>query len=135
MQVLGWSMWFSGYIFLERSWTKDENTLKVELYIVVFNTLHPFLQYLPFNIFLGSITAVRFQKSLWLSPALLVSPLGRRNSFYTSKAFGSSRVCCFNRATCSTECFDTSHQGFYSSNTVLVHLSFLLIYCIPFSKQ
>ncbi|KAI5673583.1 hypothetical protein M9H77_13947 [Catharanthus roseus] len=28
LPVLGWSMWFSGYIFLERSWTKDENTLK-----------------------------------------------------------------------------------------------------------
>ncbi|XP_019229704.1 PREDICTED: 1-acyl-sn-glycerol-3-phosphate acyltransferase 2-like isoform X4 [Nicotiana attenuata] len=27
-QVLGWSMWFSGYISLERSWAKDENTLK-----------------------------------------------------------------------------------------------------------
>ncbi|CAH9072285.1 unnamed protein product [Cuscuta europaea] len=26
--VLGWSMWFSGYIILERRWDKDENTLK-----------------------------------------------------------------------------------------------------------
>ncbi|RAL45864.1 hypothetical protein DM860_006018 [Cuscuta australis] len=26
--VLGWSMWFSGYIILERCWTKDEHTLK-----------------------------------------------------------------------------------------------------------
>ncbi|KAL5538749.1 hypothetical protein UlMin_044423 [Ulmus minor] len=26
--VLGWSMWFSEYLFLERSWAKDENTLK-----------------------------------------------------------------------------------------------------------
>nr|GLL39997.1 1-acyl-sn-glycerol-3-phosphate acyltransferase 2-like [Ipomoea trifida] len=27
-QVIGWSMWFSEYLFLERSWAKDENTLK-----------------------------------------------------------------------------------------------------------
>ncbi|KAF3647480.1 1-acyl-sn-glycerol-3-phosphate acyltransferase 2 [Capsicum annuum] len=26
--VLGWSMWFAGYISLERSWAKDEHTLK-----------------------------------------------------------------------------------------------------------
>lgn len=29
MQVIGWSMWFSEYLFLERSWAKDESTLKV----------------------------------------------------------------------------------------------------------
>ncbi|XP_011080283.1 1-acyl-sn-glycerol-3-phosphate acyltransferase 2 isoform X1 [Sesamum indicum] len=28
LPVIGWSMWFSDYIFLERSWAKDENTLK-----------------------------------------------------------------------------------------------------------
>ncbi|XP_073142690.1 1-acyl-sn-glycerol-3-phosphate acyltransferase 2-like [Henckelia pumila] len=28
LPVIGWSMWFSGYIFLERSWAKDESTLK-----------------------------------------------------------------------------------------------------------
>ncbi|CAI9761629.1 unnamed protein product [Fraxinus pennsylvanica] len=28
LPVLGWSMWFSGFIFLERTWVKDENTLK-----------------------------------------------------------------------------------------------------------
>ncbi|XP_058072313.1 1-acyl-sn-glycerol-3-phosphate acyltransferase PLS1-like isoform X4 [Magnolia sinica] len=28
MQVIGWSMWFSDYVFLERSWAKDESTLK-----------------------------------------------------------------------------------------------------------
>ncbi|KAL2485464.1 1-acyl-sn-glycerol-3-phosphate acyltransferase 2 [Abeliophyllum distichum] len=28
LPVLGWSMWFSGFIFLERTWAKDENTLK-----------------------------------------------------------------------------------------------------------
>ncbi|KAJ0657331.1 putative 1-acylglycerol-3-phosphate O-acyltransferase [Helianthus annuus] len=27
-QVIGWSMWFTEYIFLERSWAKDEHTLK-----------------------------------------------------------------------------------------------------------
>lgn len=29
VQVIGWSMWFSEYLFLERSWAKDESTLKV----------------------------------------------------------------------------------------------------------
>eukprot|EP00250_Pteridium_aquilinum_P010497 c19430_g1_i1 orf=281-1426(+) len=28
LPVMGWSMWFSEYIFLERSWAKDEGTLK-----------------------------------------------------------------------------------------------------------
>ncbi|KAI5082852.1 hypothetical protein GOP47_0002595, partial [Adiantum capillus-veneris] len=28
LPVMGWSMWFSEYIFLERSWVKDEETLK-----------------------------------------------------------------------------------------------------------
>ncbi|MCO5546762.1 hypothetical protein L7F22_000198 [Adiantum nelumboides] len=28
LPVMGWSMWFSEYIFLERSWAKDEETLK-----------------------------------------------------------------------------------------------------------
>ncbi|GLT39727.1 hypothetical protein SLA2020_139030 [Shorea laevis] len=28
LPVIGWSMWFSEYIFLERSWAKDESTLK-----------------------------------------------------------------------------------------------------------
>ncbi|KAJ6921917.1 1-acyl-sn-glycerol-3-phosphate acyltransferase 2 [Populus alba x Populus x berolinensis] len=28
LPVIGWSMWFSEYLFLERSWAKDENTLK-----------------------------------------------------------------------------------------------------------
>ncbi|KAJ9543779.1 hypothetical protein OSB04_023486 [Centaurea solstitialis] len=31
MQVIGWSMWFSEYLFLERSWAKDESTLKTGL--------------------------------------------------------------------------------------------------------
>ncbi|KAG4972401.1 hypothetical protein JHK82_038072 [Glycine max] len=31
MQVLGWSMWFAEYIFLERNWTKDETSLKGQL--------------------------------------------------------------------------------------------------------
>ncbi|XP_043693109.1 1-acyl-sn-glycerol-3-phosphate acyltransferase 2-like isoform X3 [Telopea speciosissima] len=30
-QVIGWSMWFSEYLFLERSWAKDESTLKFGL--------------------------------------------------------------------------------------------------------
>ncbi|XP_071706079.1 1-acyl-sn-glycerol-3-phosphate acyltransferase PLS1-like [Rutidosis leptorrhynchoides] len=28
LPVIGWSMWFSEYIYLERRWSKDENTLK-----------------------------------------------------------------------------------------------------------
>lgn len=28
LPVIGWSMWFSDYIFLERSWAKDETTLE-----------------------------------------------------------------------------------------------------------
>ncbi|KMZ74557.1 1-Acylglycerol-3-Phosphate Acyltransferase [Zostera marina] len=28
LPVIGWSMWFSEYFFLERSWSKDETTLK-----------------------------------------------------------------------------------------------------------
>lgn len=34
VQVIGWSMWFSEYLFLERSWAKDENTLKVRPQVV-----------------------------------------------------------------------------------------------------
>nr|CAA90019.1 1-acyl-sn-glycerol-3-phosphate acyltransferase [Brassica napus] len=28
LPVIGWSMWFSEYLFLERNWAKDESTLK-----------------------------------------------------------------------------------------------------------
>ncbi|XP_078175629.1 1-acyl-sn-glycerol-3-phosphate acyltransferase PLS1-like isoform X2 [Carex rostrata] len=31
LPVIGWSMWFAEYLFLERSWAKDERTLKVGL--------------------------------------------------------------------------------------------------------
>ncbi|KAL6966457.1 1-acyl-sn-glycerol-3-phosphate acyltransferase 2 [Sarracenia purpurea var. burkii] len=31
MQILGWSMWFSDHVFLERNWVKDEETLKLAL--------------------------------------------------------------------------------------------------------
>ncbi|XP_072979244.1 1-acyl-sn-glycerol-3-phosphate acyltransferase PLS1-like [Typha angustifolia] len=31
LPVIGWSMWFTEYLFLERSWAKDENTLKFGL--------------------------------------------------------------------------------------------------------
>ncbi|XP_038694445.1 1-acyl-sn-glycerol-3-phosphate acyltransferase 2-like isoform X1 [Tripterygium wilfordii] len=31
LPVIGWSMWFSEYLFLERSWAKDEYTLKTGL--------------------------------------------------------------------------------------------------------
>jgi lysophosphatidic acid acyltransferase/lysophosphatidylinositol acyltransferase len=29
MQVIGWSMWFAEFLFLERNWEKDEAALKV----------------------------------------------------------------------------------------------------------
>ncbi|MED6108850.1 1-acyl-sn-glycerol-3-phosphate acyltransferase 2 [Stylosanthes scabra] len=29
LPVIGWSMWFSEYLFLERSWAKDESTIKL----------------------------------------------------------------------------------------------------------
>lgn len=29
MQVVGWSMWFTEFLFIERSWDKDEKKLKV----------------------------------------------------------------------------------------------------------
>ncbi|KAM7263206.1 hypothetical protein ACFE04_000889 [Oxalis oulophora] len=32
LPVIGWSMWFSEYLFLERSWAKDETTLKLGLH-------------------------------------------------------------------------------------------------------
>ncbi|KAJ4971695.1 hypothetical protein NE237_004794 [Protea cynaroides] len=31
LPVIGWSMWFSEYLFLERNWAKDEGTLKFGL--------------------------------------------------------------------------------------------------------
>ncbi|CAL9131367.1 unnamed protein product [Musa textilis] len=31
LPVIGWSMWFTEYLFLERSWAKDENTLTLGL--------------------------------------------------------------------------------------------------------
>ncbi|KAJ8490821.1 hypothetical protein OPV22_012542 [Ensete ventricosum] len=31
LPVIGWSMWFTEYLFLERSWSKDENTLTLGL--------------------------------------------------------------------------------------------------------
>ncbi|KAL2923709.1 1-acyl-sn-glycerol-3-phosphate acyltransferase 2 [Bienertia sinuspersici] len=31
LPVIGWSMWFSEYLFLERSWAKDESILKLGL--------------------------------------------------------------------------------------------------------
>ncbi|XP_047311320.1 1-acyl-sn-glycerol-3-phosphate acyltransferase 2-like [Impatiens glandulifera] len=31
LPVIGWSMWFSEYLFLERNWAKDESTLKTGL--------------------------------------------------------------------------------------------------------
>ncbi|KAE9466030.1 hypothetical protein C3L33_02061, partial [Rhododendron williamsianum] len=69
IQVIGWSMWFSEYLFLERSWAKDETTLKVWLCSMIRST-----------------TAKR------LPSAILVGTFCRRYSFYAGKAFSSSRV-------------------------------------------
>ena len=32
LPVIGWSMWFSEYVFLARNWTVDEQTLKVRVH-------------------------------------------------------------------------------------------------------
>lgn len=32
LPVIGWSMWFSEYVFLARNWTVDEQTLKVRIH-------------------------------------------------------------------------------------------------------
>lgn len=35
MQIVGWASWFFGFVFLERSWAKDEGYLKVYLYVYI----------------------------------------------------------------------------------------------------
>lgn len=48
LQVIGWSMWFSDYIFLERSWAKDESTLEVSLYACNNSSLSILAHLFPF---------------------------------------------------------------------------------------
>lgn len=43
LQVIGWSMWFSDYVFLERSWDKDKEILNV--YISNIYTYSPTVLY------------------------------------------------------------------------------------------
>jgi hypothetical protein len=46
LQVIGWSMYFAEYLFLERSWAKDEKTLKVTLYLTcALKSIFPFLHF------------------------------------------------------------------------------------------
>lgn len=48
LQVIGWSMWFSDYIFLERSWAKDESTLEVSSYNCNSSYFSVFVSTFPF---------------------------------------------------------------------------------------
>jgi 1-acyl-sn-glycerol-3-phosphate acyltransferase len=40
LQVIGWSMWFAEYLFLERSWAKDEKTLRSRLFPFILRNLN-----------------------------------------------------------------------------------------------
>jgi len=46
-------MWFSDYIFLERSWAKDENTLKVNFALFSFLSLNLILFHVLETFFLS----------------------------------------------------------------------------------
>lgn len=52
LPVIGWSMWFSEYVFLSRNWSKDEKVLKVWITAVnfYFVPIRGFLNY-----YLGSV--------------------------------------------------------------------------------
>jgi 1-acyl-sn-glycerol-3-phosphate acyltransferase len=45
LQVIGWSMWFAEYLFLERNWAKDENTLKVNSHLI-YTSIHGILVFI-----------------------------------------------------------------------------------------
>jgi hypothetical protein len=53
LQVIGWSMWFAEYLFLERSWAKDEKTLKVILHLSC--TRHPTFSFSHIELFIFGI--------------------------------------------------------------------------------
>lgn len=140
MQVIGWSMWFSEYLFLERSWAKDEKTLKVNfvlifmwvknqiksytcslyavrLYTTIYVTLFTceclFLNYPHLILFksCGVTFAGRSSTFKGLPTAFLVGPFCRRNPLYASKASSSSRVCDITRIAYTQERFNSSYKG------------------------
>ncbi|KAJ6425828.1 hypothetical protein OIU84_026415 [Salix udensis] len=88
LPVIGWSMWFSEYLFLERNWAKDEITLK------------------------SGLQRLRdFPRPFWL--ALFVE--GTR--FTQAKLFSSSGICNFSRAAYPQKCFDSSYEGICFSSS------------------
>lgn len=64
MQVLGWSMWFSDYLFLERNWAKDEAALKVYLNKFFLFNMQLNIQYTIFHI---SVLFIYFVTFMWQS--------------------------------------------------------------------
>ncbi|CAI0377081.1 unnamed protein product [Linum tenue] len=57
LPVIGWSMWFSEYLFLERNWAKDESTLK----------LYPVLIVVSFYLQSGIQRLRDFPRPFWLA--------------------------------------------------------------------
>lgn len=131
LQIIGWSMWFSDYIFLDRSWAKDETTLKVSFFIrllcSVLNLSTKCVSYIYLTKFCAS---VRFPKTCWFPYAILVGPFCRGNSLYKSKAFSRSRVCFLERVAYSQECFDSSYQGCSSQLNFSRKAIELILHCL-----
>lgn len=126
-------MWFSEYLFLERSWAKDENTLKVSLndenifmsimymdvhtrrffsIICVFSPFPSLTGWLNLNWTSWTSLAGRSSTAEGFPSALLAGTFCGGYTIYSSKAFGCSRICCFSRDSRSKECFDSSYKGF-----------------------
>lgn len=126
VQVIGWSMWFSEYLFLERSWAKDENTLKVKaclnlldasisrnIMLSVFYTHYMTINIAIFTcvlmhacfkqplliLFKSCVTIFAGRSSTFkgLPTAILVGFFCRRDSLHTSKVSSSSRICSLTR--------------------------------------
>ncbi|KAL4562642.1 hypothetical protein LXL04_026670 [Taraxacum kok-saghyz] len=65
LPVIGWSMWFSEYLFLERSWAKDESTLKVSIIMLPFSKLQ-----FSFHLFITLLSLERlkdYPQLFWLA--------------------------------------------------------------------
>jgi hypothetical protein len=105
MQVIGWSMWFSEYLFLERNWAKDERTLKVwtmgysniiHMYAECSQEIHICTCYININ-----VCAVRPTATEGFPSSLLASSLCRRNSLYTGQTISRSGICNLDWIACS----------------------------------
>lgn len=91
-------MWFSEFVFLERSWAKDENTLRVihcVQWLVFSFVFMPLLDFVLNYVLLNA--AVRFSAAEGLPKAIMVGSLCGGNSLYEGKAFSCSRICSFKR--------------------------------------